>query len=217
MDTQATHYSEGLYTFKSNTSRQFYSSVTPLGAHDSSLSLKAMSDFTLIDFIASAQSAGVSFIDITWHPGLGAAGQGATASIQQSLVNASTKFAFKQFARQTDERKMYQTILAEILVLQHPPIRDHENIIDLYGVGWDVRQISATSDFLFEPVLAYENASHFGDLYSFFWHLRPTIQEVTGNATGWKPPLSYVERLKLCKGIAKALQIMHACSKQYVV
>lgn len=199
-----------LDTFESD--GNLYASTTPLNHGDKRSPLARIRKCDLLTFIAIAQSVEVTFVDIAWHQGLGSAGDGATASVQQSLSGASTSLAFKQITYGHDENYMYKIMLAEILVLQHPPIRAAENIIDLHGVGWNVQGAEHTGEDRLIPVLVYENATRYGNLHAFMRKIRPTIHTVTGE----DPRLDavhYSARLKLCIDIGKAIQTMHSCSE----
>lgn len=189
-----------------------YTSTTPLNHQGQRSPLDRITNCDLITFIAVAQSVEVTFVDITWAQGLGSAGDGATASVQQSLSNASTSLAFKQFKSGHDDNYIYKIMLAEILVLQHPPIRAAENIIDLHGVGWNVQRVEYTGEERLIPVLVYENATRYGNLHAFMREICPAIHDVTGESRRFKA-VSYGERLKLCIDLGKAIQTMHTCSE----
>ena len=155
----------------------------------------------------------MDFIDIEWHHGLGSAGEGATTRVQQSLANSSRSLAYKQLLNGQNKSDVYKTALSEILILQHPLIRNEEFIIDLYGVGWHVETENDSDDPLI-PVLVYENASQYGNLHSFLWSSRPTIQAITGESSRRSQDFetSFAVRLHFCIEVGKAIQAMHSCS-----
>lgn len=190
-----------------------YSSATPVRRRGQGSPLDRILHCDLITFIAIAQSVDADFVDIEWHSGLGSAGEGASANIQQSLSNASTNVAFKEITRGRNASDMYKIALSEILILQHPMIRAAENIIDLYGVGWDVRKTEGTDEHGIFPVLVYKNATQYGNLHSFIWNSRPKIHNVTGEYPRLSPRVECFQRLRLCIDIGTAIQIMHTCSK----
>ncbi|KAL9038501.1 MAG: hypothetical protein Q9214_005254, partial [Letrouitia sp. 1 TL-2023] len=109
-----------------------------------------------------------------------------------------------------NESWAYKIALSEILILQHPLVRREENIIDLHGVGWNVK-IKDNGDYQLIPVLVYENASEYGNLYEFMIHSRPTIQRVTGKSAPLHQLYSFEQRLGLCIHIGKAIQVTHSC------
>ena len=82
-----------------------------------------------------------------------------------------------------------------MLVLSHPSVRDHPNVLSLEGICWDV--VSGGEKVW--PVLVFEKARN-GDLLTFM-----------GQAKG--RGLAMVERLNMCVDIAIAVMHMHSSSK----
>ena len=117
----------------------------------------------LISFLSLVQKEDVNLLPITWQPALQSVGFGGTAEIKQSLINLQTSFAFKRFRRPgvplQNEEAIYRTLISEVLVLSHPAVFRHPNIIRLEGVCWDV---PLTEDKVW-PVLVFEK-SRCGDL-----------------------------------------------------
>jgi hypothetical protein len=158
--------------------------------------------YDFISFLAIAKQLKVDFLPITWQLALDCIGGGATAEIRQSLINLQTSFAFKRFTspRQAetlvDETDIFRALVAEILVLGHPSIRRHPNIVELVGICWDV--IGETGKVW--PVLVFEKAMY-GDLENFMRQDRETGL------------LHWEGRLKLCADVGRAVADMHSNSK----
>lgn len=152
--------------------------------------------YDLISFLATAQKLGVHFSNITWQPALQAFGLGGTAEIRQSLVNLQTSIAFKRVKQPPgsvlDESSIFRALITEILVLMHPSVFKHPNIITFEGVGWDV----SLEDERVWPVLMFEKSAY-GDLDWFANH---------GAGEG----LSLEKRLKLCRDVVTAIMDMHS-------
>lgn len=154
-----------------------------------------------ISFLAICQWRGVDVLGITWQPALKKVGRGATAHIHQSQINPTTSFAFKRLTPSTfgsDEHIIFRTLISEVLVLGHPVIRDHANIVTLVGICWDVATSGNGEDTVW-PVLVYEKAEC-GDLNQF-------MESEVGRS------LAFDQRLHLCIDIGTALMVMHSCCK----
>ena len=203
--------SDFLFTFQKEGS--LCASVTPVNRDHRHSPTDRIAKCDLINFIAIAQSVDVAFVDVATHQGLGSAGDGATGTVQQALVNANTALAFKQFSNTVNEDDMYKAVISEILILRHAPIIDAENIIDLLGVGWTVQKAPHSRENRLVPVLAYENATQYGSLYSFMYNARPSIHNLLGKSSVAEAPSYHSQLLKLCRDIGKAIEVMHACSE----
>jgi hypothetical protein len=159
------------------------------------------SQCNFLSFLGIAQSLKIDFLPITWQPALDIIGQGGTAEIRQAMVNLQMNFAFKRLASpervqlERSEARIFRSFIAEILVLSHPSVRDHPNVIRLEGICWDV---VAGGEKVW-PVLVFEKARN-GDLLTFM-----------GQAEGRS--LTMVERLNICVDIAIAVMHMHSSSK----
>lgn len=153
--------------------------------------------YDFISLLAIAQKLGIDFLSITWQPLREVIGIGGTARIDQALVNLQTSLAFKRI-KEKDRAKpelIFREVINEIIVLSHPAIQRHPNIVELQGICWDI-----PSDDEVWPVLVLEKC-HFGDLYHF---LRlPVGRDLSTN-----------ERLELCLDIGIAIADMHSnCTK----
>ena len=148
----------------------------------------------VITFLAAAQWRKIDILPITWQPALDTVGRGATAEIQQSIINLAMTFAFKRYFTSSDPHKIttrYQAILAELCILGHPAIKEHPNIVKLQGVCWDV----VTEDEVW-PVLVTKKAK-FGNLHDFM---------ASDEAILLKP----YHCLNLIAGILNAVATMHS-------
>ncbi len=179
---------------------------------ESATPTKADLRFDLTTFLGVAQQYDIDFLPITWQPALDQIGQGATAEIRQNPMNLQTSFAFKRplFMSSFDidefESRMLPSLIAEISILGSPTIRRHANIIHLEGICWEVlskegQNVSRKDPILkseggIVPVLIFEKTKH-GDLHRFVAH-------------GAGGQLSFLERLRLCSEIAKAVAEMHS-------
>jgi hypothetical protein len=159
------------------------------------------SQCNFLSFLRIAQSLEINFLSITLQPKLDIIDQGGTAKIRQAMVNLQMNFAFKRLASpervqvERGEAKIFRAFIAEMLVLSHPSLRNHPNVIRLKGICWDV--VSGGEKVW--PVLVFEKARN-GDLLTFM-----------GRAEGRS--LIMVERLNICVDIAMAVMHMHSSSK----
>ena len=175
-----------------------FDEASSLGDHPSTISFgpcakstHTSGQYTNYDFIAVlglAQRLGIRFLPITWQAGLGRIGRGGQARIYQALANAQISFAFKRFDH--PDHDPFRETVQEMVVLSHPMIREHEHIVQLEGICWDIPQ-----DNKIWPVLVFQK-SHLGDLKSF------TRLEKFKN-------LSMKDRLYLCVDIGIAIRDMH--------
>jgi len=120
-------------------------------------------EYTNYGFIAVlglAQRLCLEFLPITWQEPLDMVGRGGQARINQSLMHLQISFAFKRFDHQPSYDP-FQEIVQEMAVLAHPSIRQHQHIIQLEGICWDITEEGEAW-----PVLVFEK-THLGDLYEF--------------------------------------------------
>ena len=150
----------------------------------------------LITFLAAVQQRQIDFVPVTWQEGLGFIGQGGTAHISQVQINNETSFAFKRALRNEasswveDSASIYDVLTTDILVLTHPAIQGHPNIVKLIGFCWEI-----TDDNQVYPVIVLEKAGR-GDLKGWACSLDATI-------------VSFEAKLGLCVDIGSALQVLH--------
>ncbi len=145
-------------------------------------------------FIAAVSELEIDYFPFTWHSGLGELGRGKTAQIHQSIVNLETQFAFKRFtfpgSEEPDEGQIIRAAMIEALILSHPALRAHHNILKMHGVCWDI----STAENLFRPVLVVEKSS-LGDLGRFM--------SEHGSAVDGE------NRVELCANIIDAVANLH--------
>ena len=145
-------------------------------------------------FIAAVSDMEIDHFAFTWYSGMGELGRGKTAQIQQSVINLETEFAFKRFtfpgSLEPDEAQIIRAAMIETLALNHPALRDHQNILKLHGVCWDV----SSSGNLFRPVLVVEKTS-LGDLGHFMSKHGSTVDDNT--------------RFEMCIDAIRAVAILH--------
>ncbi|KAH8589486.1 kinase-like domain-containing protein [Bisporella sp. PMI_857] len=169
-------------------------SFRPLYGSDASLQSAQGTDAAcdLITFLAVIQKLKIDILPITWQSVPQPIGAGATGVVNEALINLGTSFAFKRVRKEEGEAEkgIIQALISEVIVLSHPSLRKHPNIVKLHGVCWDV-----ASDGSIWPVLVFEKAQY-GDLYNFI--TLPIGRE-----------LCITERLKLCVDVGTAILDMH--------
>ena len=163
--------------------------------------------YNLITFLAIAQKLGIDFLPITWQPALSEVGAGGTAEIRQSLIHLQMSFAFKivkdavwideidETQRLKEMKTGFQVLISEILVLGHPSVREHPNIVSLLGICWDILPSCRVWH-----LLVFERTA-LGDLWSF-----------AGSEEGKN--ISIETRLKLCADVATSVRDLHQSSKK---
>ena len=161
----------------------------------------------LIAFLATVQACGVDLLNLVWQQVENLIGRGGTADIRQRIMSDHFSFAFKgmslprmsgdtsrQEDQSTKERRAFQALITEISILSHPSIREHQNIVNLEGVCWEI----SAGDERAWPVLVFEKAG-LGDLHQF-------MKSNTGKN------LDFQRSLRLCSNIGGAIAAMHAGS-----
>ncbi|ORY10808.1 hypothetical protein BCR34DRAFT_614986 [Clohesyomyces aquaticus] len=98
---------------------------------------------SLVNFLATLQKNSVSLLPISPHKGLRIIGRGLSGLIEQSSADILTDFAFKHGipsgrARDSKKSQEWQSLLTEVEILQHPPIKKNPHVIDLLGVSFSV-------------------------------------------------------------------------------
>lgn len=165
-------------------------------------------EYDLIAFLAVVQMMKVAILPITWQPAQEAIGKGGSGSINQASINSQTSLAFKRVsdglkqklkcASSEQEQKrlradIFRALINEITVLSHPKLRNHQNIVELQGICWDVEDNEVW------PVLVFEKAQ-FGDFENFLE--LPVARD-----------LSSTEKLSLCIDVGIAFIDMHSQGK----
>ena len=146
----------------------------------------------LITFLGEVQRHEIDLLPITWEPGLGMLGDGATARVAQSLLNNQTSLAYKRVFRRLDgDFDLYKRLSTELAILSFPPLRNHPNIVRLEGICWEV--LAGDVDIL--PVFVFETANC-GDLDAF-------MRSERGVAS------TFEARFRLCMQISDTLAVMY--------
>jgi serine/threonine protein kinase len=125
-------------------------------------------------------------------------GRGATFSVRRTLFGDSQDVVFKSRRAEPDRERdltlvqKLEAILLELRVLTHPPLRHHENIVQLIQVGWEGDPFDRTVKW---PVLIIDYADR-GTLADFFDN-----EEV----------VNYDVKRSLGLNIAHGMQALHCC------
>lgn len=188
------------YTLNAD-SFEFLGSTTPLNPTESFI----LPHYDFLSFLGVAQQSGVNFLPTTWAPGLDGLG---VDGLEQIDLNPSRGFSFKRFTPDSKEAQTlgledvhsfsWKALIAEILVLQHPRVRECRSIIDLYGISWDVQVNRSGILVKVLPVLVFEKPVH-GSLDKFL-----------GSRS--YQTLNFEKRLSLCRDIGRAIELMHSFS-----
>lgn len=97
--------------------------------------------YDITTFISTAVERGVDFVPISRMAGLKPLGGGATAHIAQSIINLESSFALKhiQFpdSDHPKETDIIRVATVELMVLTHPEVKKHPNVLALEGATWD--------------------------------------------------------------------------------
>ncbi|KAL8688110.1 MAG: hypothetical protein Q9224_004970 [Gallowayella concinna] len=170
-----------------------------------SVDLRAEADAhqNLLSFLAIAQKYSVDFLPITWQSALEPFGEGGTAKISQAVVNIQMSLAFKRTKLSTDsphststaenEHRVYRALISELMVLEHPIIKEHPNVLKLEGICWEISKTKPEV----VPVLVFEKAP-LGDLESHLLSERGKR-------------LNFTEKRNVCADIMQSIAILHSC------
>jgi hypothetical protein len=156
---------------------------------------------TLIDFLSVAQQLDIYFLPVGPQTGLGAIGRGLSGLVTQSTADVATSFAFRRTIspntnQDDDLDQEFCSLITELSILHHNPIKHNAGVIDLVGVSWEV-------DFRTKrvwPVLVTRKSNQ-GDLERFLFG--------EDDKTDVVPEV----KLKLCSYVAEALGLLHQCGK----
>jgi hypothetical protein len=152
---------------------------------------------SLLDFLNAVQQNGIYFLPIASHSVLGIVGRGFSGDVNQATADVATTLTFKkgipsELRHDTSSSQDWYSLVTEITILQHLPIRDNPHIIDLVGISWDVNP----GDKVAWPYTITLKANR-GSLTSFL--LRDNIE-------GW-------QRLQICAEIIDALYTLRRCGR----
>ncbi|KAF4335478.1 kinesin [Fusarium beomiforme] len=178
---------------------------------------KSSPEWNLITFLAVVQKLNIQILPVTWEPRRQLIGRGGTSQINQSLITLQASFAFKRVSEQDrlnkPEKDIYRCLINEMLILCHPRVRGHQNILELQGICWDVSPKNKNetgpgaqecdSQYSIWPVLVFEK-SQFGDLSEFASH-------------PMAPKLTMMERWEICLNIGNAIAHMQSNTYEDVI
>ncbi|KAI8628752.1 hypothetical protein F5Y19DRAFT_437112 [Xylariaceae sp. FL1651] len=164
----------------------------------------------LITFLVTIQKLRARFLPVTWQTKDAFIGSGGTSGINQAPFNRDSSLVFKRVAERDklDEPigSIYRRLINEVMVLYHPAIRDHPNILGPLGICWDISPrkqqtnsglgSSNVDQYETWPVFVFEK-SGLGDLYQF-----------SSSQDG--QDLDIIDRLKICLDIGSALSHMQS-------
>lgn len=166
----------------------------------------------LLSFLAVVEYYDFDYIDVKWKQGLDVLGAGGTATVRELYITENYMLAYKRHkaleALQYDKfgekkknlsdsaspdlaEKVFNEMVAEVTVLGHPLIRNHQNIVGLAGIYWEIAENSVPW-----PILVFDKA-HRGDLWSF-----------AKSSEGLQ--MNFKDRLGICLDIAQAISALHA-------
>ncbi|KAK0706887.1 hypothetical protein B0T26DRAFT_728465 [Lasiosphaeria miniovina] len=95
-----------------------------------------------------------------------------------------------------------RAVAHELLILSHGPLRDHANLVRLFGVCWDSRYEPSAGAMVTSPVLVQACAGR-GNLQAY---LDATSAQTEGATLRWDV------KMFLLKGILAGLAALHACN-----
>ena len=205
MDTEFSSFQQESWIKFDNESE---SSAQPKLDAESKDGERSKSEYDLVNFLAVVQAMKIPILPIKWQATVKTIGRGGSGSIWEAPISAKTSLAFKRVsdllkmevksASDEQERRrlkasIFQTLINEVIVLSHPKLRRHPNILELQGMCWDVEEDEVW------PVLVFEKAK-FGDLERFL--TSPASKALTAD-----------ERLSLCIDVGRALIDMDSYGK----
>ncbi|KAH6649388.1 kinase-like domain-containing protein [Chaetomium tenue] len=155
--------------------------------------------YDLLSFLAAVQKARIGFLPLAWNSAA-LVGRGGYAIVNESAVHANLSFAYRRTYRRASNggggdsgAADFDAAMTELTILAHRPIQEHDNIITLEGISWEV----APQDSRIAPVFVYERMPH-GGLDTFRDSL--AFQELT-----------LKDKLALCVDVGQGLLALHRC------
>jgi serine/threonine protein kinase len=150
----------------------------------------------LLSLLSLVQMLEVDILPLMWYPALHV-GRGGFALLNEAPVSREVNLAFKRLislgSASEKASGSFLSSMKEIAILKHYNVSKHPNIVDFYGICWEVNPIGGQ----ILPVLVLEKARH-GDLLRF-----------RNSSEGKK--LSVKTKLSLCTQIAEGLAMLHSC------
>ena len=145
--------SDGMFSHKSGLVSHSDGTFHHYSASTSRTDRVAQTD--LIAFPSIVQKCGVDYLPITWQPALSTLGVGGSGTISQSTFMIEKPLAFKRFHDSENPDIGFLPMMSEVLILSQPPIQNHPKIVDLEGIGWEIKPGAQKA----VPVLVFEKAS----------------------------------------------------------
>lgn len=162
------------------------------------------SDFaSLVDLLHAIRLHGVPILPILPQKPLGFIGRGLSGDIEQSRADLATLFAFKEgipdkLERDTELIQDWYSLVTQVTLLQHAPIRDSPRFIDLVGLSFYVPLTNAAKKRAW-PLFVTSRVNR-GDLTSF----------LLKNQLGL---LTDAIRMQLFAEAAEAVYVLHECCR----
>ena len=144
----------------------------------------------LIAFLSIVQKCGVDYLPITWHPALSTLGVGGSGTISQSTFMTEKSLAFKRFHDSENPDVGFLPMMSEVLILSHPLIQNHPNIVDPEGICWEIKPRTEKA----VPVLVFEKVS---------WILQRFMNVREGM------DMAFEDRLTICADFGGAIAALH--------
>lgn len=162
------------------------------------------SDFaSLVDLLHTLQQHGVPILPISPQRTMGVIGRGLSGDIEQSRADVATLLAFKEgipdkLERDTEWSQDWYSLVTQVTLLQHVPIRANPHFIDLLGLSFYVPLTHAAKERAW-PLLVTSKVNC-GDLASFL--LKSQLGLLTDDI-----------RLQLFAEVAEAVYVLHECGR----
>ena len=170
----------------------------------------------LIFFLSYIRTQNIPIIPVTKSDVRSVLGQGATflvnsAELPETYVDPVSGRVFPQgmmvaMKRAKVNKNMedpvagrLRVIFDDLLILHHPPLSAHPNIVDILGISFDTEGLIGNQNAV--PVLIMECAE-LGNL-----------AEVLETARKEGRPLNFDDKMSLCLDIAQGLEVLHSCGK----
>jgi hypothetical protein len=181
--------------------RKITRAIRPPGSVSSQRAHKEPEPASLVDFLYTVQLNDACFLPVASQKGLGFIGKGLSGSIQQSTADISTILAFKEGVpskHQCDSEwdQDWYSLVTEVTVLQHPPIRESPHVLDLLGVTFRIESVNDNEKRAL-PLLISSKVNR-GDLAHFI---------LENQGTNLTPDT----RLQLLAEVAEATWLLHSC------
>ena len=158
---------------------------------------------SLVDFMNALQLNDIAFLPVSPHTGLGILGRGLSGLIQQSTADSATMLAFKEGIpskniRDTEQDQDWYSLVTEVTVLQHGPVKANPHIVDLVGISFSVLPDGTMNQRAWPFVII--SKVNYGDLTTILRDNKDDCLKKRG-------------RMILFAGFAEALIVLHSCGK----